>query len=254
MFSPNETPRSRGSHISRNAAAVRSTLPRPVSPFCFSVGARSGNSARKLSGKCQPEGGGVHLLLGHREVARADVLVRVELDLLEADDLPVHAHVAVGRARARERRGIELLEHLDLRVVDGVGVVIALDAAHVSLAPFVVELLHLVLPRLVQVDGLLVQRGEGGGEIDFGDHLRLAGGIDDDEVVAGDRAQADGVGGVGVRGPVPGVGGVVQQAQLVEERAQLRRIVAAELLAVADGQLEGGALQVVDAGSRRCRG
>ena len=36
-------------------------------------------------GNRQPICGGVHLLLGQVELAGADVLVRVELDLLEAD-------------------------------------------------------------------------------------------------------------------------------------------------------------------------
>jgi hypothetical protein len=37
----------------------------------------------------------VHLLLGQLELARSDVLVRVELDLLESDDTGDHVDLAV---------------------------------------------------------------------------------------------------------------------------------------------------------------
>ena len=163
----------------------------------------------------------MHLLFGHGEVAGAHVLQRVELDLLEPHDLPVHAHLAVDGPCAGERDGVELFQHLHLRVVDGVGEVVALDPPHEGFAGLVVEPLHLVLARLVQVDGLLVQRGQGAGEIHFGDHHRLAGGVHHHEVVAGDGAQADGVGRIGVRSPVPGAAGVVQEAGFFQEAAQL---------------------------------
>ena len=48
----------------------------------------------------QPERGGVHLLLRHGEIPRADVFHGVELDLLEPDDLAVQADVAMGGFRA----------------------------------------------------------------------------------------------------------------------------------------------------------
>ena len=70
-------------------------------PLCFSVGVKSAKRARNAAGKCSQNDGGVHLLLGHGELARAHVLHRVELDLLEADDLPVDPHVAVRRAARR---------------------------------------------------------------------------------------------------------------------------------------------------------
>ena len=44
----------------------------------------------------------MHLLLGHGEVAGADVLEGVELDLLEADHLGVEANLAVDGAGAAE--------------------------------------------------------------------------------------------------------------------------------------------------------
>ena len=37
----------------------------------------------------QPEGAGVHFLLRHGQVARADILARIEADLLKPDDLTI---------------------------------------------------------------------------------------------------------------------------------------------------------------------
>ena len=65
-----------------------------------------------------------------------------------------------------------------------------------------------------------------------------------DEVVARDRAQAGGVGGIRLRSPVPGARRPVQEAGFFEESTQLSGIVRAELFALPDGQLEGRALQV----------
>ena len=53
----------------------------------------------------EPVGGGVHLLLGQIELARADVLVGLEADLLEADDARHDVDFAVQRhLAARPRR------------------------------------------------------------------------------------------------------------------------------------------------------
>ena len=59
------------------------------------------------------------------------------------------------------------------------------------------------LRAAVHVDGFFVDGGEGADEINFADDARFTRDVDDDEIVAGDGAQAGGVGGVGV-----GVGGV----------------------------------------------
>ena len=74
---------------------VRNALPSPVSPFCRSVGVYWLERREKRGREVQPERRRVHLLLGHGELARTHVLVRIELDFLEADDLAVHLHVAV---------------------------------------------------------------------------------------------------------------------------------------------------------------
>ena len=51
------------------------------------------------AGTRQPVRRGVHLVLGHLQLARAHVFVGVELDLLEADHLRGDVHLAVAAAR-----------------------------------------------------------------------------------------------------------------------------------------------------------
>jgi len=51
------------------------------------------------SAQLDPVSGGVHLVLGQFQLARADVLEGEELDLLETDYLRSHQHVAVGAER-----------------------------------------------------------------------------------------------------------------------------------------------------------
>ena len=104
----------------------------------------------------------MHLLLGHGQLARADVFQRVEFDLFEADNLASHTHFAMAAAGARgDLGGIELLENLHLRVVNSIGEVVAVHAADVGFALVVIEALDMKLARFVEVDGFFVQRGQG---------------------------------------------------------------------------------------------
>ena len=52
-------------------------------------------------------------------------------------------------ARAGQRLALELFEHLYLRVVDGVRIVIAIHPPHVCFALLVVEALHVILAGFV---------------------------------------------------------------------------------------------------------
>ncbi len=183
---------------------MRSALPSPDDAALLFGGRELGEARQEGSGEMQPEGRGVHLLLRHVELAGADVFHGVELDLLEAHDLARDADIAVHAARAVLRSALHFFEHLDLRVIDRVGVVIAIHALDVGLALVVVEALDVELARLVEVDGFFVERGERGGEGDLGDHFGFAGNIHHHEIIAGHGAQAGGIGRVGVAGPVPG--------------------------------------------------
>ena len=99
-----EMPMSWRSHISSSCATCRIANDRPTTP------SRRSSDAIRQRGHHAPRGivsqyaRRVHLLLGQIELARADVLVRVELDLLEADDARDDVDFAV-RSPARCRRG-----------------------------------------------------------------------------------------------------------------------------------------------------
>ncbi len=65
-------------------------------------------------------------------------------------------------------------QHADLRVADGVGVVIHVDAFHVGFALIEIEALDVVLLALVEIDRFGMDRGERGREIHFADHFGFA--------------------------------------------------------------------------------
>jgi hypothetical protein len=141
---------------------------------------------------------------------------------------------------------VEDVEDGDLRVVDGVRVVVDVRSLDVGLALLEVELLDEVLLALDDINGLGVEGRQGGREVDLGDDLGLARDVDDDEVVGADAAEADGVGRVGLGRVEPLVLGVVEELVLLEEVEDLADLGPAEPLAVLERQLEGGALDVAD--------
>lgn len=151
----------------------------------------------------QPEGSRVHFLFGQRQQARTHVFESIELDLLETDDLPLHTYFAVGRAVCL----IELRELAHLRIDDRIGKVIGIHLPHEGFAPVEVQFLHLILAGIMKIDRLFVQRRQGGWKIDFADDAMVAGDVDDQEVIAGDGAQTDGIGWIAVADPA--IAGVV---------------------------------------------
>ena len=185
--------------------------------------------------------------------------MRVELDLLVADDLLDDAHVAGARRRlatraAQARVPIDL-EDAHLRVGHRGRVVVGLDLAHERLVVVEVEPLNLVLRALVLVDGLLVQHRVRAAEVHLGEHslgrLPFAPPVcrdllDDDEVVRVDVAERHVVRGVAVAHPVvdgaPGgprdrVHEPVLRQQL-EHGLDVVRVDRPEGLAGLEGQLE----------------
>ena len=99
-----------------------------------------------------------------------------------ADD----ADVPVLPPRPGQRLAFKHLEHFHLRVVDGIRVIVAVHLFNVCLAFFVIEALDVILARLVQIDGLLVQRRQRRGKRNLRDDLRFGSNIHDHEIVAGD--------------------------------------------------------------------
>jgi hypothetical protein len=75
----------------------------------------------------------------------------------------------------------------------------------------------------------------------------IAGDIHDEKIITGNGAQTDGIGRVAVAHPMPAIAGVMQEAKIFrKETAEPCEIVLSELLTIANGQLEGGALEVAE--------
>ena len=194
----------------------------------------------------QPERRGLELLLGEVDLPPADVLVRVEGELLvhgrerRDEDLAVGPHRLLRRAR-------ELREHADTHRESGVGVVVDLHLAHVGLRVLPVELLDLELLRLVEVDGLLVHEDRRREAVDLPDHARAAvRRVDDHHVVVARGAERHRLGRERLIGPVVPALGLVQDPVLVEVGEDAERVLRAEPLGAVERQLEGGALEVLD--------
>jgi hypothetical protein len=177
----------------------------------------------------------VHLVLGHLQLARADVLVRVELDLLEADHLRRHVDLAVVAHRPPRRLGQEEVEDAHLGRDDRVRVVVDLGLAHVHAPLLVVVLLDEVRAALQDVDRLLVHHRGRAVVVDLGDDARLARHVLHHEVVGGHAAQADRVRRVALARPVEAPARAVQQALLLQELQDLGQVLAAEGLAGSSG-------------------
>ena len=190
--------------------------------------------------KGQPVGRRVHLHLGQVDAAPAQVLVRREAQLLvdrgqPADhDLAVRAGAPLGRLAGERLQRLERDGRLGLRVV------VDVDGADVRLALVPVQPVDVVLARLVEVDGALVDERRRAEEVDLADDPRpRPAGIDDDDVVGRGRPQRDLRGREVLAGPVPPpVVRLAHVALLGEEREEVvgRRL--AEPLAGFEGQLE----------------
>ena len=85
------------------------------------------------------------------------------------------------------------------------------------------------LPRFVQIDRLLMQRGQRRRKRHFRNHVRLARNIDHHEVVARHRPQTHGIGRIAVLRPMPRARRVMQETALFQKLAQLRRYRAARI-------------------------
>ena len=109
-------------------------------------------------------------------------------------------------------------EDADLGVTDGIRVVVDVHLLDVSLAFFEIEMLDVVLLAPVEVYGFFVDEYEGTGIIDFADDIGLSRDVDDHKIVARNRAQADGVGRIGLVRPVVVSASAMQEARFREPR------------------------------------
>ena len=203
------------------------------------IAAPAGDGAR-IEG--QPVGGRVHLELGQVDASPAQVLQRGEAQLLVDRGQAADHHFAVGAGGPVGLVAGERLEDLERDGRLGLGEVVHVHGPHVRLPLVPVQAVDVVLARLVEVDGALVDDGRRPEQVDLADDARARpAGIDDHHVVGGGRAQRDLRGGEVLARPVPApVIGPSHVALLGEEGQQVIRGRAAEALARLEGQLEGG--------------
>ena len=108
----------------------------------------------------------------------------------------------------------------------------------------------MVLLPAVNVDGFFVKENQRARKIHFADYIGRTCDIDDNEIVAGDRAQADRIGGIGFVRPVIMISGQMQKTRFGKPRAKVREVDPAESFAWGDGQFERGAFQMIERISR----
>ena len=101
------------------------------------------------------------------------------------------------------------------------GEIVTFHFSHIGFAVIVIELLDLVLPRVVEVNCLLVERGQRHGKGNFGDHFGLARRIDHHKIITRNGSQTDRVGRVGIAGPVPLLPGLMKHAEFLQETAHV---------------------------------
>ncbi len=145
---------------------------------------------------------------------------------------------------ARQLRRSKLPQHLDLRVIDGVGKIIAFHVPHVGFAFFVVKAFDVILAGFVQINRLLVERRESRGKRNLRDHHGLSGDVHHYEIVAGYRTQANGVRRVAIRCPMPRSSGMVQESGFLQKAAQVGGLVWSEFFSIRQRQLERRAFHV----------
>ena len=168
----------------------------------------------------------MHFIFGQIEFAIADRFVGEELDFLEAHNLRTDQDIPMrmGGGGGQGRRGASgfgsgNFEHAHLCVADRIGVIVHVHSLHVGLALFEVEVLDIVLLAGVQVDGFLVHENERTREVNFANDIRFTGDVDDHEIVAGDRTQADGIRRIGFVRPVIVCARQMQKTRFCKPRA-----------------------------------
>ena len=155
--------------------------------------------------------------------------------------------VVLGRKNdlsGRFGRWCPVVEDGHLRVVDRVGVVVTLDAAHKGLAVVEIEALDLKQAAFDDVNRLFVEHRRPAGVIGFADHPLTVGEVNDDEVVRADRPQADRIGGIRLVGPLPLVARELHKVLLAQNLQHLLDVERAKRLGGGEGQFKRSTLHV----------
>ena len=196
----------------------------------------------------KPVAGRVHVLFRKIHVPVAQIFRGVKFDLLVAHHLANDLHLAVLHNRAAGPVMIERIDDAHVGVRHGVGVIVRVHPPDVGLLSLQVQSVHMVLFGGQHVDGLIVDGGEGAVPVHFGDDFVIArvGRIDDHDVFRVDGAQADLVGRIAFRRPVPAVAALVQDAFFFKVLQKLLQVFAAEFFALFKRQFKRRALDVME--------
>ena len=113
-----------------------------------------------LGGDGQPEGGGVHFILGQAQVSGADIFHGVEFNFFETDDLGSDVDFSVRDGTFFELLFSKDVKDFDFSVVNGVGEVINVSSSDIGLSLAVIEVFDKILLSLADVDGLWMKSGQ----------------------------------------------------------------------------------------------
>ncbi len=144
-------------------------------------------------------------------------------------------------------QAFERVDHAHIGVGHGVCVIIGIDPSDVGFFALQIKPVHMVLLRGQKIDSLVMYRSKGAVPVHLGDDLMigLVGGIDYHDIFRIDGAQADFVGGITLRRPVPAVGHTVQHAFFFQIQQELFQWLAAELFSFFKRQLKSRAFDMV---------
>ena len=104
----------------------------------------------------------------------------------------------------------------------------------------------MILLAPVQINGFFVHEDQGARKIDLPDDVRLTSDVNNHEIVAGDRTQADRIGRVGFVCPVVIFSGKIEETGFREPRAKIRKVRVAKFLSGRDRQFKRRAFQMID--------
>src|SRR5215469_16102363 len=132
--SPTVVPRSRLSHIMSSVAMDTRAYSKPKMPLCRSESVKQDRASNSCASVIQ-NAGRVHLVFRQFKFPGTDVFIGEEFDLLEANDLRSHQHIAVRPSR-RSLNGLLVsnLEYPNLCVADRVCEIIHADRLYVCLS------------------------------------------------------------------------------------------------------------------------
>ena len=190
----------------------------------------------------------MHVALGQTHLAEAQIFVGVQLHFLEYLHNGTDPQLAQRHFHAAFRLFFfQLVQNVQAHVHIRVGIIVHVHGADKGLAGVVVQLLHLILPGLVHINGVFVQQHGNGETVHFANDpvMGRIGNVDDDEVLRRSAAQGNFPRRKFFFHPVIFAVEMTQNVvfyQIFQTFFRVRQT--AETLAVPEGQLVSGAFQM----------